>query len=270
MRIGIFYDHLLDAARQEQLEMSEIAARAALSGIRYADVNSGDLCAHPQELRAMLQGADMEIGAVIGRFDFAHGHGMEEARALVRLARNEKIAQLLVIPGFLAPGDERQQVMEEICRHLRPLVDEARQWNVSVTLEDYDSTDAPYATWEELVYLMRETPGLGCTFDTGNFLYSGEDALTALEQLLRYVQRVHCKDRALSGRAGDEGTETPAGSRLYSAPVGGGVIPVRAALEKLTANGYHGDLTIEHYGSPCMLADMTASAAYLRGLAQEK
>lgn len=44
---------------------------------------------------------------------------------------------------------------------------------------------------------MKNVPGLKYTLDTGNFAFSDENVLEAMEVMKDYIVHVHCKDRAV-------------------------------------------------------------------------
>jgi L-ribulose-5-phosphate 3-epimerase len=45
------------------------------------------------------------------------------------------------------------------------------------------------------MWFMENVPGLGLTFDTGNFVLRECDVLEAYGLLSEYIVHVHCKDR---------------------------------------------------------------------------
>jgi len=44
-------------------------------------------------------------------------------------------------------------------------------------LEDFDDDSALFARSDELLRFLEQVPALGCVFGTGNFIYTGEDAV---------------------------------------------------------------------------------------------
>lgn len=83
---------------------------------------------------------------------------------------------------------------------------------------------------------------LDLVFDTGNFIYAGEDALESLAHLKDRIEYVHLKDRA-----------SPDDMRCV--PAGSGCVPIPEIVHTLVWEGYNGWITIEQYGSHQMLAD---------------
>lgn len=89
-------------------------------------------------------------------------------------------------------------------------------------MEDFDGDNAPFSTAAELLWFMENVPGLRCGFDTGNFLYSEEDAAAVLPDFLPYIAAVHCKDRGWAKNAGDPKI-TVGGRAMYPVAVGDGI-----------------------------------------------
>ena len=67
----------------------------------------------------------------------------------------------------------------------------AAEYGITVTLEDFDDSASPCCDIQGLERLMRSVPGLGFTFDTGNFAYVLEDPAEAYERLKPYVAHAH-------------------------------------------------------------------------------
>lgn len=157
--------------------------------------------------------------------------------------------KVLIVPGFLAESEaralwdcrrngggtlERQmQSSEAICRvrdALRELVGYGEKKHVLITLEDFDGVTSPCSGMLFLKWFMEQAPGLGHTFDMGNYAYSDEDAVAAYEMLKPYIVHVHCKDRG---------------------------------VEPLRTQGYDGYLAIEHFYAPDQMEYIRRSAEFL-------
>ncbi len=189
-------------------------------------------------------------------------------------------------PEFTA---KKEAARKNMLPNVKKLCDAAPKYDVHITMEDYDDLSAAFSTKEELAWFFERVPNLGCAFDTGNFFYSCQEAMEAFELLKNRITYVHCKDRSFGqlypnqllftkGTAGDGNREktdirlllpkedTKArldGKPMFSAPVGGGVIPMTEILKKLKAQGYDGTYAIEHFGSVNHMEWMLQSAEYL-------
>lgn len=267
MELGIFYDHLRAAAAQESLPISEVCLLASAMGYRYVDIDGGEYMRDWRSVDATLGAADMRVGCVDGRFDLAHESGMVEAEALIRFAADRGVGNVLLIPGSVLPGEEREAVMERVSLALRPLARLGKQLGVCCSLEDYDAADAPYGTARELQWYMERVDGLGCTFDTGNFAYFGEDALTAFAALKPFTVMLHLKDRAARSLRGEEGSVAADGeTMLYPCAVGEGGMPVEPIVRAMAGRDI--GMTAEHFGANRMLEVMRLSAQNVRRWAE--
>ncbi|NLO86182.1 MAG: sugar phosphate isomerase/epimerase [Clostridiales bacterium] len=266
MELGIFFDHVLEAAKQENCTIIEVLQHAASNGIKNLTIDSAYWMQHDREIDQLLMQSGMTIHSTFAHADLAHDHEMEKAESVIRFAADHGVEHVLLIPGFVKEGEERQVIIERIAKHLGELVQTANRQSVICSLEDFDHVDATFGTWSELKHYASEVAGLAITFDTGNFAYFGQDALTALDELLVYVKSVHCKDRSFTQLRGEEGLGCPDGRRLFPCAVGEGHIPFEPMMRKLVASGYDGNLTIEHYDCNHQYQAMADSAAYLNNL----
>lgn len=258
MSVGVFFHHLREAARQENLTISEVVIRAASLGVSYVDIEGDHMMLNERELYDLLYSHGITVGCLDGRFDLAHDNGVKNAEELIRFAAAFQTPHVLLIPGQVKPGEERKQVMERIADNLRPLVRLGRELGVCCSLEDYDAPDTPYGTAEELLWYMERVDGLGCSFDTGNFAYFGQDALKAFEMLKPYIVLLHLKDRASHSLRGEQPTIAMDGvTPLYPCAVGEGDMPIKQIVQAFA--GKNIGMTIEHFGANRQLELITRS-----------
>ena len=141
--------------------------------------------------------------------------------------------------------------MEEVCERVAAFVTEAAEEGIDVMVEDYDNPRSPCYNTSTLDRLFAASPRLNHVFDTGNYLFCGEDVLTALRHARQRIHHVHLKDRKAE--------------RDYaSLPVGTGIVPLNAVLSELLHSGYDGWFTVEHFGAPSMLEYTRQSVANIR------
>ena len=143
---------------------------------------------------------------------------------------------------------ENSEAVCKIRETLRELVKYGSEKNVKITLEDFDNLTSPCSG----MLFLEQVPGLGHTFDMGNYAYSGEDAEIALELLKPYIVHVHCKDRGIEGE-----------NKLAGVSVGSGYLPIREMTECLRLHGYKGYLAIEHFDLPDQMKHIRESAEFL-------
>lgn len=266
MKIGIFLDHLRDASNQTGQPLEKVVQEAAQLGIEYVHIN-GDFWMHNEaRVDELLGKAGMYVGCSDNIFQLTQGKDVDRAEKLIRFLSRKGVEQLLLIPGFVHEAQSRQSAMDEAARHMKELVYLARSLHVQCSLEDYDNHTAPFGTWQELKWYVEQLPGLGISFDTGNFAYFGQDAQEAYAQLKPYICMVHAKDRKYAGREGEQPLKTMDGKMLYPSAVGSGEMPMQQVLSDLKNSGYDGGVTIEHFYSANMLEDMRQSVTWLKQL----
>ena len=110
----------------------------------------------------------------------------------------------MLIPGFLKKVEFipflYQKKLDKMIMALKDICGYAKRRNIMVVLEDFDGKEAPFATAEQLSVFLKRIPDLYCAFDTGNFLYSGEDSLKVLPLFIDRIRHVHCKDRSFTAK----------------------------------------------------------------------
>ena len=127
----------------------------------------------------------------------------------------------------------------------------ANKYGLTVLMEEYDSSDAPFSTSQGLRDYLDPVPDLFCTFDTGNFIYNDEDVFQAYELFRDKICHVHLKDRTVERIYDqDQGKNSADGTKVfYPAPVGEGMLNLEDIVKRLKQDGYDGIYTIEHYGA---------------------
>lgn len=263
-QLSVFYAHLREAAKQRGLPLLDVCRRARELGVAYVELSEEELIAAEAEGCRVLVDSGLRIGCVYKWFDFGHDQRQESTEALVDRAVRAEVRDLLVVPGFLTEKDDRHDAMERMADCVEYLCDYADERGVRVGLEDFDGATAPYATLAEVRWFLERVPKLRFTLDTGNFLYSGEDVLAALDALGERIGYVHLKDRRRTGEPGEAPQLAADGSAMYASPVGGGIIPMETILRKLQALDYRGKLAIEHFGAPDQLRCLEESVRWLQ------
>lgn len=288
MKLSIFYDHVKDAARQSGKSVEEILQESFAAGITAVDINNETLKNEP-DFPAMLRRVGMTLSC---SFQFYGWNGKEYGDLTVLKGQVDGAASLgakniLVIPGFL-PDDEAKTLntlldgipipdhphidprldafmkgsehITKMVEMLRLAVAYAKTKGITVSLEDFDGFNAPFARTLPLLWFMQNVEGLGFTFDTGNFIYSDERMEDAFTLLAPYLVHVHTKDRG--EEAGCTGYRYKKG--MAPAATGSGYLAIGEYAEKLVTSGYDGYFAIEHYGHSNQEEAILSSAEYLK------
>ena len=231
-RISIFFDHVAEMARQEKISVREAAQRVRQLGYTGIDVRVN---MNKQQL-GMLDSLGFQHACAIADINFIRGEQPEAVRQALDFMHHNRYKRLLVIPGLL-PENASQELIDEVCTRVASFVKEAADEGIDIMVEDYDNPRSPCFNTQTLDHLFAASPQLNHVLDTGNFLFAGEDVMTALRHFRERIHHVHLKDRKAK--------------RDYaSLPIGTGVMPLNEVVSELLRSGYDGWFTVEHFGAP--------------------
>lgn len=268
MKLSVFYEHIVEAAQQENKPVGEICKTVSSFGIQGVEIENTRLINDKENVLSNLKVGNLEISCMYGFFDFAHTDDITPGYEMVNLADELQIKKIMLIPGFLKDVEflpiVYQKKVDKMVNALKQVCEYAKAKNIMVVLEDFDDKIAPFATAKQMQYFYENITELYCAFDTGNFLYSEEDALEVLPMFIDNIGHVHCKDRSFEVKEGETPKATIKGRNMYSAAVGSGVILMKEIVEKVLAKGYDDYFAIEHFGSLNQLQDMELSANWFK------
>lgn len=266
-RLTVFYDHIRQAALQENSSVEEICAKLTAAGITGVETDYLDIAGQDgEEFAGKLAEMGLPISSVYCVFEWQKKDPAQNYTIVLKRLRQLGIHNLLAIPGFLHEGQSVDDGINEMLPFMQELCDAAPDYGVNIIMEDYDASNSSFGTSDALLKYFNAIPSLGCAFDTGNFMFFGEDVLDAFKVLSGRITYVHCKDRATVVKDGETPLRSLEGIDMYSSPVGSGVIPMTEVLTDILSGGYTGPLAIEHFGSQHQLADILKSAEYLDSL----
>ncbi len=275
-QLSIFYEHIVDAARQTGLPLEAVCEKVKAFGFDFVEIDANRLFDAADTILPMLQKAGLGVNCIYYFFNFGAADGSPEedraaAQRVVDLCGPAQCGKILAVTGFLTEaemdraGTAYAKRRAAMASSLSVLIDLAAQQQITVVMEDFDGDTAPFSTAAELLWFMQNVPGLRCGFDTGNFLYSEEDATAVLPQFLPYISAMHCKDRGWTKNAG-EPKITIQGRAMYPVAVGDGDLDMAGMVRTVLDSGYTGVIAAEHFGSADQMRDMERSAAYLKAL----
>lgn len=267
MIISTFYDHLKSAADEKSLPIERIGEMCLEHGITGFEATIQQLS---EEGVSRLRSVGMKLNSMPVHCDLLHDPSFELAKQIAGSAAAAEASLILVIPGNFAENDDRQRLLEASLAPVEYIINAAKADGIAVGMEDFDGKMSANLGLAGLKWYLDRLPGLTCVFDTGNFIYAGEDALENYRKLKPFItKQVHCKDRGLVGRTGEPALECLDGKRLYPAAAGKGIIPIKEIVGDLAVSGFNGSLTAEVYGSSHPWEDIAESAEYLKHIIAE-
>jgi len=262
MKLSVFYDHILNAAKQQNTPVSDVLARARRMGYSMVELDYVNL---NDDVFALLQAADMGIASLYGFFRFDTQPQPDQICAIIDTALRYGVRRIMPIPGFYSGNETaRGNEFARMLDGMKELTSRAHQAGLTVTIEDFDSIGSPIRDSAGMNEFIRRLPHLYATFDTGNFSLSGEDTRSAFEALKDRIAHVHLKDRSLSSEFGTHRLTAMDGTIMYPCPVGSGFIPMEEIFAALREISYDGVLSVEHFGADDQLLCMEKSAEYVR------
>lgn len=253
-------DEMADFARELEFEALELSAR--------------DLTDHrPDEIARICEARGLSISCINGAADLAAADdgafaaGLVQARGLIDAAAAMACPTVMLIPGRAESEGDLPRAAARIAEGLREAVGHGEQHGVTVTIEDFPNPLAPYASIEQVRFLLDEAPGLKLTYDCGNWVVGGDDPVKALHEFADEIANAHIKE--WEPDPAQQRIHTPDGRWLRGGLHGEGVLDHRAILSGLVEIGYDGYLAFEYEGVEDHLEATRRGMDYLRGLLVE-
>lgn len=181
-RISVFYEHMAEAMKQENITLDEVCAAVKRFGFDGVELDANRLKNEVGTILPALQKAGLSVNGIYNFFDFGSANGSPESDStetlrIIRYCVKINCKFLLAVPGFLTEDEMVRGSAKYEARRLRmaasltELTAAAAKRGITVVMEEFDNLTAPYSRADELMWFMQHVPGLRCGFDTGNFLY---------------------------------------------------------------------------------------------------
>ena len=266
MKKAVFYENIYDGVRASGADMEKTLARFRAEGMELLYLSPLSWKRDREMLAPMLKKLDIGIEGMHGWCDFPADPATNDYQEMIDLAVEAGAGNLLIVPGMLHTENTARAV-ESIVLGMRKAVRYGQEKNLPVLMEDFDGLLSPYNSIFGLQYFMNAVDGLGCAFDTGNFVIFHEDELEAFELFSDKIRTVHLKDRSPNrvhpnGYANICADQKPA----WACAIGSGYIRIREILERLERRNYAGNIIVELYGVDPLfvLEDVSRSLRWLR------
>ncbi len=231
-------------------EMADLAVEVGCSALELSLGNLGDrsleeyhqICLdHGLRTSCINAGCDMT-----SEDDAELQQGVDAGRRLVDLALEVGCKVVMPLPGVAKDYDDKPRALRRMAEGLRRVVGHAQPLGVRVTLEDFPNRLAPNDSIAGMQELLMRVPGLGLTFDNGNWVFAGDDPVTAANTLAPYIFNVHLKDWEPCPEPSS--LHLPDGTPVRGGRHGQGLLDQPAILGALAENGYDGFMAFEYEG----------------------
>ena len=275
MKIASFYSQIKAGTREKGLTIDEAMQIAKENGIKAVDLTEGDIYNRPvdgvsdlEDLMVLLKKYDMYVSSVfwaepcIMGTEEAYNKSLDIMKKGVDFAKKAESKYFMAVPErpMDSPESEDEMYRNGYRRLLAELSRYGKEVGVQVTVEDYSLTHYPYATFEDIDWLLQNIPELKFTYDSGNFPLTGIDELESAKRYADYTVHVHLKDLLVS----EEPRPVFRNGKYYDCvELGGGYLKNEEALLYLKEKGYDGALIIE-VSDPDTFDRTIKSAQYLR------
>lgn len=265
MKPSLFYAHVLTAANQQRCDVEEILDVVTALGYRGVDLSWEQLSNEPKGLTSRLKHAGFQIASIYKFCKFNEAFDRDEIKSFMESVAESGSQKAMIIPGFYRQNCNREIELASMTEALSQTCKIAHDYEVTVTLEDYDDPLSPCSNLPDFLRFFHNVPQLKCTLDTGNFIFDQSNLLTDVYPSLRdRIVHVHLKDRSKTPlTVGDTAFFEEGQNAVYSAPVGAGYIPIQECLSLLHADSYDGFLTVEHFGAADQLDYIKRSVQWL-------
>lgn len=245
MKIAIFNEHINSAVKETgtpRIELLKQLRQKGIVGLEYGLQELTDIEATTKELAAV----DMKICSI-----YQHCHYEDNPQVdtkIIDIAMLLGVEKVLIIPGFFQENQLESEVLNNCRNALNDLIKYAKSKDIKIMIEDFDAINSVTLDSQKMKWFSENVIDLYYTFDTGNFIYSGENELVVFDKLKDNVIHVHLKDRIDQEIPQTEHVITIKGERLYSIAPGYGIVKNAEIIDKLKEMNYQGFITIEHFG----------------------
>ena len=266
MKIAVFYENIYDGVRAAGQDMEATLARLRAAGMEMLYISADSWKRDRKDLKGWMERLDLKMEGMHAFCDFPNHPDTGVFRELLDLAKESGAGNFLIVPGFLSTGNSVRD-LNSMVQGVRKTVEYGNALGMPVLMEDFDGLKAPYNCMAGLLYFLDAVPGLGCAFDTGNFVIFREDELSAFELFADRIKTVHLKDRTARKRHEQDAPLLCADQQpVFVCPTGSGDIRIGEILNRLKKRGYGGNVIAELYCCDPreVLSDIERSVRWLR------
>ena len=155
-RISVFYEHMAEAMKQENITLDEVCAAVKRFGFDGVELDANRLKNEVGTILPALQKAGLSVNGIYNFFDFGSANGSPESDStetlrIIRYCVKINCKFLLAVPGFLTEDEMVRGSAKYEARRLRmaasltELTAAAEKRGITVVMEEFDNLTAPYS-----------------------------------------------------------------------------------------------------------------------------
>ena len=258
--LGTFFHHIRQASAERNESFDNTLDWVREIGYKGAELDADDLDGSER-----LKLHDIAASSIYRQYRWNEGIDEERMKDHIRIAQNLGAYKIMAIPGLFSEQGDRDEELKRMIEGMSRLSDLARENGLTLTIEDYDDALSPIATIKGMKSFLDVIPDLKVAFDTGNFVFSGDDVIEAKNEFFSRTIHVHLKDRLWSTTGKGDPKECVDGRLLWPCAVGEGDIPMDEIIDDLKNIEYDGYVMAEFFGISSYSYAIEKSADYLLG-----
>lgn len=139
---------------------------------------------------------------------------------------------------------DREKLIQDMEACLRWAVEKAKKYDIKVCIEETPNYELPVCAANDCLRILKNVPGLGFVFDTGNMIPAEEEPFEFYEAVQKYICHVHLKDIRYTEAGGWDKCKD--GRYITGCVYGEGIIPVNELKKRLIEDGFNGCCAIEY------------------------
>ena len=105
MKTAVFYEHILEGAKQSGKSVAELMEKCAFWNIRGIEIGDALLRENKEEIKELLEKNHMQVSCSNAFYDFGHNPDAAQGKKQIDLAEEFGVSKVLIIPGELSENE---------------------------------------------------------------------------------------------------------------------------------------------------------------------
>ncbi len=243
LKIGTFFAQIESGVGCDGIpDLAAAIGTARRYGIECVDISSAEIT---DGNAALLRAEGMDVASVYGfaplEFStdakYTESLGRMTAQIDMALSVNSRYFMACPTPPKNMTAGDKPHYTEALHALFSEMCAYASDKPIKITVEDFSRNDRGYASFEEIASLLSENPGLGFTYDSGNFTLAGYDELEGARLFAGRTVHAHIKDLVFADA--DYPCIIERDGKIYKGVrLGDGFVKNSEALKALTDGGF--------------------------------